>query len=126
MADFGTLQAVMAGVDARYEWVPNALVYEGGADFWPGPNDINYAGDNIKGDCKVHALLCRHELRKKGIGSHLVICLTETGALHCVLEVDGWILDNRHPQVQNKDDLKYTWVMRSQVEDNLPWHLIEK
>ena len=124
--DFGTLQAVMAGVDARYEWAPNALVYAGGADFWPGPNDIDYEAEHIKGDCKVHALLCRHELRKQNIGSHLVICLTETGALHCVLEVDGWILDNRYSNVQNRGDLPYTWIERSQVEDNLPWHMIEK
>ena len=126
IADFGTLQSVMAGVDARYEWTPNALVYAGGADFWPGPDDIDYNAPHIKGDCKVHALLCRYQLRQQDIDSRIMICLTEKGGIHCVLEVDGWILDNRHPQVQNRDDLKYTCVQRSGIHTGDPWHLIEK
>lgn len=115
----------MSGVDARYEWAPNALVYAGGADFWPGPNDIDYEGEHIKGDCKVHALLCRHELRKLDTDSRLVICLTETGAVHCVLEIDGWIMDNRHKEVMRRDDLKYTWIERSGVHPGDEWHLIQ-
>ena len=123
---FSVLQEILRGVDARLTWKPNALIYKGGADFWPGPNDIDYDAPFLEGDCKVHTLLCRYEAKKQNIDSHIMICLNELGQVHMVLEVDEWILDNRNPIVQNKNDLKYTWIERSGVYQGDPWHLIQK
>ena len=125
MVDYDTLQFALRGVQARYEWKPNALVYKGGADFWPGPSDIDYEGEHVKGDCKVHTLLCRHALRKLGIDSRIMICLTGQGGVHCVLEVDGWIMDNLHRDVMPRDKLPYNWIERSGVHAGDEWHLIQ-
>lgn len=64
----------------------------------------------LVGDCDSFALWCRHELAQRGIAADLVLCRTESGTGHLVCSVDGWILDNRHPWVQRRDDLPYQWL----------------
>lgn len=64
----------------------------------------------LVGDCEDFALWCRQELKKEGIDSDLVLCLTEDGGGHLVCSVDGWILDNRHDRIKRRDALRYTWL----------------
>jgi len=65
---------------------------------------------NLVGDCEDFALWCRQKLRESDIDSDLILCKVETGEGHLVLHVEGWILDNRHKWVQNRDDLPYEWL----------------
>lgn len=78
----------------------------------------------VVGDCEDFALACRQLCRKEGIPTRLVLCLTEDGGGHCVLECDGWILDNRHTTVKNRSKLKYKWLTISGYEAGDPWHRI--
>ena len=55
----------------------------------------NYDGSQtLTDDCDGFCLACRSLLRKAGIPSRLVYCEIENNG-HLVVEVDGWILDNR-------------------------------
>jgi len=66
---------------------------------------------DLVGDCDSFALWCKQELRQRHeIECDLVFCLTEKGEGHLVVNVGGWILDNRHHWVTPRDDLPYTWV----------------
>lgn len=78
------------------------------------------------GDCEDFALACRKLCREDGIdNSRLVYCQTELGGGHCVLEVDGWILDNRFDRLKNRDDIVgYKWIALSGYNSGDPWHKI--
>jgi len=78
----------------------------------------------IIGDCEDFALACRFECRKHGIESRLVLCFTETKEMHCVLESDGMILDNRMKTVMSIDDLPYRWLAMSGYEKGDKWTMI--
>ena len=79
----------------------------------------------LVGDCEDFALSCRVLCRMADIKSRLVTCWTETGGYHAVLEVDGWILDNRQKFPVPRDDLEYKWHKISGYNPGDPWHLIE-
>lgn len=78
----------------------------------------------FKDDCDGMALACRYQCRKVGIPSRLVFCRTETGGYHLVLEVAGWIIDNREQWVRGRDDLDYEWISISGYEKGDPWREI--
>lgn len=108
-------QAVKPVLDEILKQVNNKFVYEsdrvtyGVAEYW------NVAGEETKwrGDCEDHALLCRKLAIERGIEScSLVTCWTEKNRYHCVLYVDGWIIDVRYPCVMSNSDLLaigYSW-----------------
>ena len=64
----------------------------------------------LKGDCEDQALWKRAQLKKQGVQSDLILCYTELDECHLVLNVNGWILDNRFKEVKRRDDLDYRWV----------------
>ena len=66
--------------------------------------------ESLVGDCEDFALTVREMLKDEGIDCDLVFCLTENREGHLVVNVGGWILDNRHHWVMPRDDLPYTWV----------------
>lgn len=85
--------------------------------------------DAITGDCEDFALACRVLLREQGIeNSRLVYCFTERAEGHLVLEVEGWILDNRQKKVVMKQKLTrqgYSWVSISGYLPGEPWYELE-
>ena len=93
---------------------------------WVMP-DIDYnEHDELAGDCEDFALACRKLVREAGIdNSRLVFCLTESGGGHCVLEVDGCILDSRQIKVKRRDDINYEWVAISGYNSGDPWKFIK-
>lgn len=92
----------------------------GVSEKWMMPKDV----DNVTGDCEDFALACRVLCREKGIKSRLVLCYTETNQGHCVLECNGYILDNRQKTVIRRDDLEYRWISISGYNLGDEWHKI--
>lgn len=84
---------------------------------WVMPEDP----ERVTGDCEDFALACRKLCREQNIASRLVVCNDETGEGHCVLEVNGWILDNRQKSVIARDDLDYKWLAISGFESGEKW-----
>lgn len=97
----------------------------GEVEYWAMP-DESTVGERVVGDCEDFALACRALCREAGIPTRLVFCLTETGEGHCVLECEGYILDNRYRQVRYKDDLDYKWLRISGYEPGDQWHEIKQ
>lgn len=95
-------------------------------EHWVGVSELkdldSMARRTFKDDCDGHALACRYQCRKLGIPSRLVFCQTETWEYHLVLEVEGWILDNRRRWVIDRDHCDYTWISMSGVNKGDPWH----
>lgn len=86
--------------------------------------EVEYWEISLVGDCEDFALWCRQELKKEGIDSDLILCLTEDGGGHLVCSVEGWILDNRRLQVVKRDSLKYTWISLGKPDGT--WYKIEQ
>ena len=95
-----TLEAVLSDVHALHKYTSDISKY-GKKERWVA---------DVVGDCEDFALVCKQRLKDVDIESDLVLCKTETGGHHLVCSVDGWILDNRYPDVINKDHLNYTWL----------------
>jgi predicted transglutaminase-like cysteine proteinase len=93
---------------------------------WVMPDAAYDGSQRFTGDCEDFALACRKVCRESGIdNSRLVYCTTELGGGHCVLEVDGWILDNRHTRLMNRDKVKgYNWIALSGYNSGDPWKYI--
>ncbi len=91
------------------------------------PSDVFDGSTPIVGDCEDFALACRKLCRDANIPTRLVICYTEEGEGHCVLESSGWILDNRYTRVMSRDKLEkqgYKWLAISGFESGDDWHRI--
>ncbi len=88
---------------------------------WRMPPD-NYTGEQlILDDCDGFCLAVRKLLRDAGIASRLVYCEIN-GMGHLVVEVQGWILDNRQSTVVPNSLLKdYRWLRISGFEPGEPW-----
>lgn len=102
------LDKVLRRVNDKFQYDSDSSIY-GESDYWNLASEIT----GWRGDCEDHALLCRSLLREKNdIGSMLLTCWTETGQYHCVLYVQGWVLDVRHSRVMSNADLEkmgYRW-----------------
>jgi predicted transglutaminase-like cysteine proteinase len=100
------------------------LKQHGVEENWTMP-DITYNGSQrFTGDCEDFALACRKLIREAGIKSRLVYCTVEDGEGHCVLEVNGYILDNRqHNLVSNRTLVKkgYNFIAISGYESKDTW-----
>jgi len=122
------LQHILAWVQWRFDYTSDIL-QRGVPEHWIDTDELaalDTAGrDTFKDDCDGHALACRYQCRKLGIPNRLVFCQTETGGYHLVLEVDGWILDNRYKRVMARDDVLYRWIKMSGFEKGDPWHEIK-
>ena len=95
---------------------------------WSVPPEYK-RGMTFKGDCDDFALMCRKLCRDAGIeSSRLVVCMTEQDEGHLVLEVEGYVLDNRSRTLETKDSLTdtgYTWVAISGYNPGDTWHGVE-
>jgi predicted transglutaminase-like cysteine proteinase len=123
-----TLDKIHRKVFRRFTYKLDEKQY-GMDEYWVMP-DADYDGSSrIVGDCEDFALACRKLVRDAGLDSRLVFCYTEEGEGHAVLEVEGWILDNRYEQVVSNDwltDEGYEFVAVSGYESGEPWYMIDK
>jgi len=111
---------VFHNVKRRFKYISDQAQY-GKSEKWVMPEGFG----KIKGDCEDFALACRGLCRSHGIESRLVLCKTETNEMHCVLEANGFILDNRMNEVKRIDDLPYTWLAMSGYEKGDEWRVID-
>lgn len=99
-------------------------------EHWVMPEDSYDGTQPFTGDCEDFALACRKLVRDAGIdNSRLVYCKDETGEGHGVLEVEGWILDNRQRSVVSNDRLTnkgYEFIAVSGYNSGEPWRMIKK
>jgi len=86
------------------------------------------AGDKFSGDCENYALACRKVLRDAGWDNTRLIFCTLDGMGHCVLEVEGYVFDNRFETLSTKNYLEkkgYKWIAISGTEPGDKWHKLE-
>jgi predicted transglutaminase-like cysteine proteinase len=119
------LQAISDYVDWRFNYTSD-IEQRGMPEHWVDVDELSgldqMARGTFKDDCDGYALACRHQCRKVSIPNRLVFCQTETGEYHLVLEVEGWILDNRRRWVIDRGHCEYKWISISGYEKGDPWH----
>jgi len=99
----------------------------GHEEYWDIIPEEFKAGDKFSGDCENFALACRKVVRGAGFESRLIFC-TLKGQGHCVLEVDGYIFDNRFETLSTKNFLEkkgYKWIAISGFKAGDKWHKLE-
>ena len=113
-----------------FRLVKNNFVFvkDRGRENWEMP-PADYNGKQlIKDDCDGFCLACRSMLRDANIANRLVYCeLEERGRTygHLVVEVEGWILDNRRNNVvPNSCIYDYRWLRISGYEAGDNWRKI--
>ena len=110
--------------------VKNNFVFieDRGLENWQMPPEGYNGRQLIKDDCDGFCLACRALLRDTNIRNRLVYCeLKERGRTygHLVVEVEGWILDNRQNTVVSNTILyDYSWLRISGYEPMDNWHEI--
>ena len=128
MADLQLLEQIHDDVFSKFKYKYDHKQY-GIVEKWVMPEDGFDGSQRIVGDCEDFALACRKLCRDRGINdSRLVVCMTEQNEGHCVLEVNGWILDNRRRAVVSRDALQedgYRWIAISGYESGDDWFRIE-
>lgn len=121
------LNEIHSTVFSRFKYQTDLKQF-GVEEKWVMPPNTFDGTTKIVGDCEDFALACRKLCRDRGIdNSRLVVCLTEDGEGHCVLEVNGWILDNRYKRVMSRDQLGndgYKWLAISGYNPGDDWHRI--
>ena len=91
---------------------------------WTMPPSDYDGSQLIFDDCDGFCLAVRRLLRRSGIRNRLVYCEIE-GMGHLVVEVDGWILDNRQGTVVPNSLLQhYKWLRISGYEPGESWREI--
>lgn len=128
IADYRTLHHLHAVCQQQFTYVADMLAY-GSTDYWLSPDEIRaqLARNGFAlGDCDDFAALAVMLARQQGLPARFVLCLTEAGECHLVAEVDGWVLDNRQPDVMRRDDLDYTWLAISGFSAGDGWHTIKE
>jgi predicted transglutaminase-like cysteine proteinase len=96
------------------------------AENWQMPPDTYDGSQVVKDDCDGFCLAVRTLLRKANIPSRLVYCEI-AGSGHLVVEVNGWVLDNRQTIVVANTLLKvlgYKFLRISGFMPGDPWHII--
>ena len=94
----------------RFVYVKDLDRY-GKVEYWARPNESTTLDGSINGDCEDFALAAQQACEEAGINNaRLVICEVKKGAKHCVLSVEGYILDNRLEVVVGREELAYKWL----------------
>jgi predicted transglutaminase-like cysteine proteinase len=124
-----TLRSIHNTVFHNFEYKTDLEQYQT-LEKWVAPPEYYNGTRTIVGDCEDFALACRMLCRAEGIdNSRLVVCNTEIGEGHCVLEVEGWVLDNRMRQVVTRDELSrlgYKWVAISGYNPKDKWFRLKE
>jgi predicted transglutaminase-like cysteine proteinase len=107
-----------------FKYVTDKKQY-GQEEKWSVPPEFK-EGMTFRGDCDDFAMMCRKLVREAGIEeSRLLVCYDETGEGHLVLEVKGYVLDNRSRKLETKDSLTktgYKWVAISGYNPGDQWY----
>lgn len=125
-ADARTIHQVFGAAKASFRYTSDMAVYHE-CEHWCAPKEMQdqlSTQGYLLGDCDDFASLCVMLARKIGLPARFVLCLTETDETHLVCEIDGWVLDNRRPDVTRRDDLNYTWLAISGYAKGDPWHTV--
>lgn len=117
------LKKIHGSVFAKFEYKTDLEQFNS-IERWVMPPDAFNGKTKITGDCEDFALACRKLCREQNIKSRLVVCITEQGEGHCVLECSGYILDNRYNSVKTNTQLKYDWLYISDFEKGGEWRKI--
>ncbi len=121
------LQQILSWVQWRFNYTSD-IEQRGVPEHWIDVGELaaldSVGRDTFKDDCDGHALACRYQCRKLSIPNRLVFCRIEPEGYHLVLEVEGWILDNRYKYVLSRNDAPYTWISMSGYNKGDPWHEI--
>ena len=98
------------------------ILRHGKLEVWSFPTEDYDGRQDLVGDCEDFALAVRKLLNDRKIPSRLVVCRTERGERHLVVEVHGWVIDNRLPKVLSRDALPdYKWLYISGFNPGEPW-----
>jgi predicted transglutaminase-like cysteine proteinase len=119
-----TAKAVHALLMKNFTYVTDEKQY-GEIEHWVMPPPSFTGHQALIGDCEDFSLAARKLLRDKNIRSRLVACLDETGAGHLILEVNGWIIDNRQRKLCTNRELQrkgYIYQAISGYNAGEPWH----
>jgi predicted transglutaminase-like cysteine proteinase len=93
-------------------------------ELWSMPPDFYDGTQTLRDDCDGFCLACRVLLRQQNIPNRLVYCEIESQG-HLVVEVNGWVLDNRQKIVVPNTLLSdYQWLRISGFEAGDAWHAI--
>lgn len=125
-ADYRTLHHLHAAAVAQFEYCADTVAY-GEDEHWVSPGEIRAQLAKhgvLLGDCDDFAALAVMFARGQGMPARFVFCETEIGEGHLVAEIEGWIIDNRQPDVMRRDDLPYTWQVISGYAPGDPWHVV--
>lgn len=127
MGRLGDLQRIRDEVSARFEYRSDEET-RGVLEHWIDKHELAgmEVGEPLVGDCDDFALACRYRCREEGIETRLVYCLTETGEGHLVLADAeyGFIVDNRNQWVVPRDQVNYTWLSASGLNQGDPWQAV--
>jgi predicted transglutaminase-like cysteine proteinase len=110
--------------------VKNNFVFieDRGVENWKMPPDGYNGTQMLRDDCDGFCLACRSLLRIANIPNRLVYCeVRHRGRRfgHLVVEVGGWILDNRESTVVSNTILHgYTWLRISGYSPKQSWYEI--
>ncbi len=113
-----------------FHLVKNHFVFveDRGLEKWKMPPEDYNGMQTIRDDCDGFCLACRSLLRDADISNRLVYCeWEERGETygHLVVEVEGWILDNRQDHVvPNSFVYDYRWLRISGYEPGDKWREI--
>ncbi len=123
MSLWGDLTKIHGDLKQRFVYVSDRDRY-GKSEYWARPNESEAPDGKIYGDCEDFALAAQQKCLEAGIQhSRLVVCRVPEGGGHCVLEVEGFILDNRMKGVVSHKDLDYKWL---KIQDhNGDWRKIK-
>lgn len=123
---FNQLTHILDKVSKGFTYETDQEQY-GMSEKWVMPSASFTGNVPVTGDCEDFALACRKLCRNIGLQTRLVIC-TLNGEGHCVLECNGWILDNNHNRVATRDELQkneqYVWYYISGYNPRDDWHMI--
>lgn len=99
-----------------------------GGENWKMPPEGYNGTQMLRDDCDGFSLACRCLLRSANIPSRLVYCEVRHRGRdfgHLVVEVEGWILDNRESTVVPNTVLHdYTWLRISGYSPKQSWYEI--
>lgn len=113
-----------------FRTVKNHFVFieDKGVENWKMPPNGYNGTQMLRDDCDGFSLACRSLLRSANIPNRLVYCeVMQRGRRfgHLVVEVEGWIFDNRESTVVSNTILHdYTWLRISGYSPKESWYEI--